>query len=109
MNEQDFIIERQKAVERMKKMSEHSATPKNGMPNVPHFVKVESPKEKNEEKNSENNNGFLPTLDLKDFNLPFLKNLKSDKDASLILGLILLLFCESDDKILLAALVYILL
>lgn len=42
-------------------------------------------------------------------NLPFLENLKTDSDLTLILGLLLLLLSEKADKRLLFALIYILL
>ena len=42
-------------------------------------------------------------------NLPFLDNLKTDSDLTLILGILLLLLSEKADKRLLFALIYILL
>jgi hypothetical protein len=50
-------------------------------------------------------NDFLPD----GINIPFLDNLKSDSDATLILGILLLLLSEKADKKLLFALIYILL
>lgn len=99
MTEQDFIIERQKAVERMKKMADSgNAAIRRGQ-----GIATENKKEHlTEPKKPFDINENL-------FNIPILNKLKNDKDAGIILGLILLLFCESEDRILLAALVYILL
>ncbi len=99
MTEQDFIIERQKAVERMKKMADSgNATIRRGR---------EAATEGKKEHISEPKSPFDLNESL--LNIPILNKLKNDKDAGIILGLILLLFCESEDRVLLAALVYILL
>ncbi len=101
LTEQEFIIEQQKAIERMKKLAENSSRGGN-MPPTPHFVKTESKDTKGE------NSSVLP-FDLSSLNIPFLDKLKNDKDIGLILGLILILVCENSDKLLLLALAYILL
>ena len=100
MTEQEFIIEQQKAIERMKKLSQNSSSPKN-IPPVPHFVKTEN-------RETQNESPSFP-FDLGSLNIPFLDKLKTDKDMGLILGLILILLCENSDKLLLLALAYILL
>ena len=100
MTEQEFIIEQQKAIERMKKLAQNSSNSKN-IPPVPHFVKTES-------KEIPNENSAFP-FDLSSLNIPFLDKLKTDKDMGLILGLMLILLCENSDKLLLLALAYILL
>ncbi|MCQ2454615.1 MAG: hypothetical protein MJ090_00490 [Clostridia bacterium] len=89
MTEQEFIIRQQNAVERMKKMAENSNA-------------------KNEKK-PKNIGAFDFPISLEGLNIPFLEKLKSDKDTALILGLVLILFCEKSDKLLLIALLYILL
>ena len=44
-----------------------------------------------------------------EFKIPFLTNLFGDPDAALILGILLILYAENSDKLLLLALLYILL
>lgn len=100
MTEQEFIIEQQKAIERMKKLAENSSNPKN-IPPVPHFVKTEK-------QNTDDEKSGFP-FDFSSLNIPLLDKLKTDKDMGLILGLILILMCENSDKLLLLALSYILL
>ncbi len=100
MTEQEFIIEQQKAIERMKKLAENSSKQGN-IPPVPHFVKTEN-------RETSNENSAFP-FDLSSLNIPFLDKLKTDKDMGLILGLMLILLCENSDKLLLLALAYILL
>ncbi len=90
----DFFIERQKAVERMREMSNRKTPP------VPDFIKLNE-KQKTENKSQNEKQNFA-------INLPFLKEISNDSDISLILGLALLLFSEKADKFLLFALVYIL-
>ena len=127
----EFLKQRQAAIERMNEMSALSKMPESAhiMPPTPSFVRVQNkqskkhplpegeenqkesiplkPQNTREQKkankqNNNNNNGILGTLGLP-FNL-----LKSDKDVTLILGLLLLLINEKADKKLLLALLYIL-
>lgn len=88
-NNTDFFIKKQEAVERMRKMSQKS------IPSTPDFVKLKQ-------------NKTDDSSPYKKLNIPFLNDLKNDKDVSLILGLALLLFSEKSDKFLMFALLYIL-
>ena len=90
MNENTFQKQKQDAIRRMKEMNRKS--------------EVEPPPPKPPEKPPEKSNSVFGGI-----NLPFLDNLKSDGDATLILGILLLLFSEKADKKLLFALIYILL
>lgn len=125
----EFLRQRQAAIERMNEMSALSKMPESThiMPPTPSFVRLQNkqsekhplpegeenqkesiplkPQKTREQKKGNkqnNNNGILGTLGLP-FNL-----LKSDKDVTLILGLLLLLINEKADKKLLLALLYIL-
>lgn len=104
MTEQEFIIEQQKAVERMKKMAGHSNIKKDNTPQAPPNAKTD----KTGKPDEKIQNCKLP-FEISNLNIPFLSSLKNDKDAGLILGLILILFCENSDRLLLLALIYILL
>lgn len=90
MNENTFQKQKQDAIRRMKEMNRKS--------------EHEPPPPKPPEKPPEKSNSLFGGI-----NLPFLDNLKSDGDATLILGILLLLFSEKADKKLLFALIYILL
>lgn len=90
MNENTFQKQKQDAIRRMKEMNRKS--------------EGEPPPPKPPEKPPEKSNSVFGGI-----NLPFLDNLKSDGDATLILGILLLLFSEKADKKLLFALIYILL
>ena len=94
----DFFIERQKAIERMKNMSRSSA-PQNLK--TPDFVTKRNTPERHKPKNT-------PNDILSGFNLPFLNNVKTDGDISLLIGLLFILYAEKADKFLLYALLYIL-
>ncbi len=83
MDSTDFLKQQQRAVEQMKEMNSRS-TKNEAVP------KINPPKIQNN----------AP--------LPFLNFLK-DKDTTLILGLLLILYSENADKMLLFALIYILL
>lgn len=89
MTKSDFENRRKEAIEKMKQMNSQS-TPKEPKP-------IKKPPPPNP-----------PSL-FSGLGLPFLDNLKSDGDMTLILGLLLLLLSEKADKRLLFALVYILL
>ena len=88
MTKSDFENRRKEAIEKMKQMNSQSShkepVQKRQPPPTP------------------------PSL-FSGLELPFLDNLKSDGDMTLILGLLLLLLSEKADKRLLFALVYILL
>ena len=90
MNENTFQKQKQDAIRRMKEMNQKS--------------EGEPPPQKPPEKPTKINNSVFGGI-----NLPYLDNLKSDGDATLILGILLLLFSEKADKKLLFALIYILL
>ena len=90
MTQNDFSLRQQKAIEEMMKMNQKSQTPK-PQPEKPPQKPTPQP-------------DFLSSL-----NIPFLNDLKTDGDLTLILGLLLLLLNEKADKRLLFALLYILL
>ena len=133
MNENEFMRQQRAAVERMREMNQR-AVPGNTnqpMPPVPPFVKLQNsgsgrggnyqnnnntparqgganqPQRDNTNKNppqSERKGGSL----FEGLNLPFLDMFSKDGDASLIIGLLLILMSEKADKKLLFALIYIL-
>lgn len=94
---QSFSKQKQDAVERMREMnsrSQYRQSPQKPKPEPKPQPKPEPPK----------NNSLFDGL-----NIPFLENFKKDGDATLILGILLLLLSEKADKKLLFALIYILL
>lgn len=133
MNENEFMRQQRAAVERMREMNQR-AVPGNTnqpMPPVPPFVKLQNSgsgrggnyqnnnnaqarqsganhlQRDNQIKNppqSEKKGGSL----FEGLNLPFLDMFSKDGDASLIIGLLLILMSEKADKKLLFALIYIL-
>lgn len=88
MNNSEFERQRQNAVEQMREMSSKSTNPPQKKPTIPP-----------PQQNHLFGNGF---------DLPF-QNLFKDKETALILGLLLILYGEKADRLLLLALVYILL
>ncbi len=88
MTKSDFENKRLEAIEKMKQMNSQSSHKQ---------PELQKPPPTNP-----------PSL-FSGLGLPFLDNLKSDGDMTLILGLLLLLLSEKADKRLLFALVYILL
>ena len=108
MNDTDFMLEKQKAIERMKEFYGKSPPDLNNPKGFPSFVKMAGEKKPPEQPEKSNFENPLP-FDFKGLNLPFIDNLKTDGDLGLILGLILLLVCENTDKLTLIALLYILL
>ncbi len=116
MNQNEFMLRRQAAVDRMREMNaravnsnicgqKKTAAPQNksgktepAKGSLPH-LQPEPSKQKRQENTSFQNS----------FNLPFLEALKKDSDTTLIIGLLLILMSEKSDKFLLFALVYILL
>lgn len=108
MNNTDFILEKQKAIERMKEFYSNSPPDLGSVKSVPPFVKLGE--DKPPRPNAENNSQKSPfSFNLEGLNLPFLNDLKTNGDLGLILGLVLLLVCENTDKLTLIALLYILL
>ena len=95
MNENDFKQRQQTAIEQMRQMNRRSSnvTPQKEPEPEPPKPPTNKPQ-----------NSFLGNL-----GLPFLDNLKTDGDLTLILGILLLLLSEKADKRLLFALIYILL
>lgn len=132
MNDNEFLRQQQAAVQRMREMNDRAHSqynPNHKMPPVPSFVKTPESNNRNynqqstvqrpqnPQKNTSDN--FIPNPspsfstpnkpNKTHLNIPFLDILGSDADASLIIGLLLILMSENTDKILLFALVYILL
>lgn len=118
MQQNDFMRDSREAVERMREMNARSKFQDSGshrMPPVPPFVKIPNNRQAEQRPNAEdraqkprqnaapqsNSNSLL--------GIPFLNSLGKDSDTTLILGLLLILFSEKADKLLLFALVYILL
>lgn len=96
MNDNNFSKQQQDAIRRMKEMNAKST-----------YKQPEKPPEATKATTKEsapNDTSFFSSL-----NLPFLQNLKTDGDLTLILGILLLLLSEKADKRLLFALIYILL
>lgn len=93
MTQNEFELRRKQAVENMRQMNARSTQP------TPEPQKPPEP-QKLYESNPPKNSGP---------DIPFLSFLSSDKDAALIIGLLLILMSEKSDKTLLFALVYILL
>lgn len=89
MNNSEFERQRQDALKQMREMNSKSTNP-------PQNPKNASPPPQNS----------FPTLS--NSQLPF-QNIFKDKETALILGLLLILYGENADKLLLLALVYILL
>ena len=108
MNNTDFILEKQKAIERMKEFYGKSPPDFGSVKSVPPFVKMgEDEPPRPQTKNNTQKSPF--SFNLEGLNLPFLNDLKTDGDLGLSLGLVLLLVCENTDKLTLIALLYILL
>lgn len=120
-----FLLEQQKALERMMEMSKRSqgAASPHKRPPAPSFVKlgndnrIQAEEKRKEETPMEEKKtpppintaqrGIIPSLS--NLQLPFLSGLKKDSDMTLILGLILILMSEKSDRLLMLALLYILL
>lgn len=93
MSPNEFSRQQQDAINRMREMNKKSTNP------PPDNNRRPPPKPQSKQRNSNEGLGF---------ELPF-GNLFNDKDTALILGLLLILYGEKADKMLLLALVYILL
>ncbi len=91
MNEKEFNKARQDAINQMHQMNNRST---NNQP---------LPQKENATQKKNDNYSFGG------LNIPFLENLKTDSDLTLIIGILLLLLSEKADKRLLFALIYILL
>lgn len=131
MNESEFLRQQQAAVQRMREMNERAHSqynPNHKMPPVPSFVKMTDSNNRSsrqqpqhrEPQNFQNmpESNLSPPPQLQKpqekksvggLNIPFLDMLSTDGDATLIIGLLLILMSENSDKILLFALIYILL
>lgn len=100
----DFFRQQQAAINRMREMNQKSAyyvPPKaQNKPDEPKNM----PSNINKHSSPNTNSGIFAGL-----NIPFLDTLLKEKDATLILGLLLILLSENSDRLLLLALVYILL
>ncbi|MBQ8203562.1 MAG: hypothetical protein IJZ75_04715 [Clostridia bacterium] len=127
MSEQnrDFLREQQAALERMREMSRRATlgNTAHNMPPSPAFLKVggvaqanDTPKKdelegkNNDKDNSSGIKGFIDNLlsGNGDLGKPIFDKLGADPDMLLILGLLLILYSEKSDKMLLLALLYIL-
>ena len=93
MRPNEFTRQKQEAIDRMREMNKKSTNPQ--ADTAEHTPPKTQPK-------PQNSQGGL------ELELPF-GNLFNDKDTALILGLLLILYGEKADKMLLLALVYILL
>ena len=93
MSPNEFSRQQQEAIDRMREMNKKSTNPRNNN------TRRSPPKSQHKQQNSDEGLGL---------ELPF-GNLFNDKDTALILGLLLILYGEKADKMLLLALVYILL
>lgn len=93
MNPNEFSRQQQDAINRMREMNKKSTNPQ------PDNPRRSPSKPQPKQQNSNEGSGL---------ELPF-GNLFTDKDTALILGLLLILYGEKADKMLLLALVYILL
>ena len=133
----DFLLEQEQALERMREMSARATKSVEGMPPVPPFVRVPGEGNRTRQQNgqphmpgpsssSHRQNPRHAAAERAEkrppaqqnhnnmggmpggLNLPFLDAFKTEPDLSLIVGLMLLLLSENADKKLLLALVYIL-
>ncbi|MBQ6825310.1 MAG: hypothetical protein IJP34_01445 [Clostridia bacterium] len=116
MTEKEFLFEQQAAIERMKQMNkksmEHTKKESHKMPPVPSFVKMPE----NNQNETPKNTSHIPEPPKpqktqnsnSSFGIPMLDGLFKDSDSALIIGLLLILFSEKSDKLLLFALIYIL-
>ena len=98
----DFLQQQQAAINRMREMNQKSA----------YYVKPKQNKvaETNNVATDKNKHPSEPPkpASFGGLNIPFLDTFLKEKDATLILGLLLILLNENSDRLLLLALVYIL-
>lgn len=112
----DFILQQQRAIERMREMSERSSiSHTHKMPPAPPFVRTavestsEAPYPNKSAEREQSENIAIQAKEKENSLLSFLYGLKGDAELPLILGLILILWSEKADKKLLLALAYIML
>lgn len=102
MTQNEFTNRRQAAIENMRQMNARSVYKStNHTPSENKQPQKSTPIEKNKTENR-------PIPQNNSLNIPILSNLLKDSDATLIIGLLLILLSENCDKKLLFALVYIL-
>ncbi len=102
---QNFFLEQQRAVERMKESASRSRyAPTNQQPKNKESKSTPQDKEQNPKPQTDAIDSIISRLDI-----PILNRIKTDRDTALILGLVLLLTAEKSDRLLLLALMYILL
>ena len=102
---QNFFLEQQRAVERMKESASRSRyAPANQQPQNKQTSTKPQDKEQKPKPQPDTLDSILARLDI-----PILNRIKTDRDTALILGLVLLLTAEKSDRLLLLALMYILL
>jgi len=106
MTQQEFMLSRQKAIERMFETANNKIGVKDEI-KTPNFVKTKIDNKQSNNKNENNNDNFIKNLFQNDLKIPFLDKIKTDGDIGIILGLILLLMNDNCDKYLLIALLYI--
>lgn len=119
--ENDFNAAKQRAIQRMKEMNDRAINSSpHKMPPAPSFVKVNRKESENYQnkdyikdstspKKESVFDGILNNIASGNFsNIPILNRIKSDPDTLLILGMILILSSDSNDKLLLIAMLYIL-
>ncbi len=111
MNEKEFYLKQQAAVEHMRQMNlraQNKPAETFKKPPTSH-----SPNQQNTKSNDTLNNSKVNIKNSETnnsgFNLSFIESIFSDGDTTIIIGLLLLLMSEKADKLLLFALVYILL
>jgi len=116
MTQNDFFNQQRAAVERMREMKNRSSiNNKSQTPNTPFDgIKPGNPAktsntDESKEKNKINHyNSANENLKNNSLQIPLLDKFLKDKDAVLIIGLLLILMSENADKMLIFALIYIL-
>lgn len=109
---ENFMLRQQQAVEKMMEMNRRSIEGNSyNMPPSPHFVKLPKKEAQNTQQNTKVPKDEKKTegSNMLGVSLPFLEKFKTDRDATLIIGLLLILYSEKSDRFLLLALLYILL
>ncbi len=112
-----FLAAQSRAISEMREMNAKAKqTRMHNMPPMPSFVEtnntanISSPESDSRHTEQEPKKAHASQKDfLSSLNIPILSELKTDKDISLILGLVLILTAEKSDRLLLIALMYILL
>ncbi len=114
MEKEEFEVLQQQALARMLEMSKKSRLPPlpHDMPPTPDFVKLSTkPSAQGEQKaiTKPAPAQKVPPAGNEQLNIPLLGNLLNGSDSSLIIILLLLLWSDKSDKLLMAALAFILL